>query len=146
MAFRFGLDSVLKHRQRLEEVAQRDFADAQAAVDAVLKRLEEMYTRMDEVREEIAQAQADSRLVDVREMESFLGGHKIRIETLRQEARGLLQIAEEKQEALIMAAQEKKVLVKLKDKRLAEYKEWLNRMEAKVQDDQTMMRQAWGKR
>ena len=45
-----------------------------------------------------------------------------------------------------LAAQEKKVLVKLKEKRLTEYKDWLNRIEQKNADDQTNMRQAWGKR
>lgn len=146
MAFRFGLESVLKHRTRLEELAQRDFAIAQHAVEECLRRLEDMYKRLDEVRDDIMIAQGESRLEDVRGMEFFISGHKQRIENVRLEARELLHVAEDKQEALIKAAQERKVLVKLKEKRLAEYKEWLNRMEAKAADDQTMMRQAWGKR
>lgn len=146
MAFRFGLDSVLKHRQRLEEMAQKEFATAQAAVDEILKRLDGMYQRLDEVREEISAAETQSQIEQIREMEGFIAGHKIRIEAVRLEARHLLQVAEEKQEALILAAQEKKVLVKLREKRLVEYKEWLNRMEAKAQDDQTMMRHGWGKK
>ncbi|MGZ3721477.1 MAG: flagellar export protein FliJ [Bdellovibrionales bacterium] len=146
MAFRFGLEAVLKHRKRLEDEAQREFAIAQNAVDAILRKLEDMYTRMDEVREEIAAAQRHANLNEVRDMETFIGGHKIRIEAVRLEARELLRVAEEKQEALILAAQEKKVLVKLKEKRLVEYKDWLNRIEAKNADDQTQMRQAWGKR
>jgi flagellar protein FliJ len=146
MAFRFNLEPVLKHRKRLEELAQREFADAQHAVDVILRRLEAMYTRLDEVREEIAVAERGANLVTVREMEAFISGHKIRIESVRLEARELLTLAEQKQEALILAAQEKKVLVKLKEKRLSEYKDWLNRIEAKAADDQTMMRQAWGKR
>jgi flagellar FliJ protein len=143
MAFRFALNSVLKHRQRLEDLAHREFALAQSAVDEVLRRLEGMYNRMDEVRVEIAEAQRQAKLDAVRDMESFIHGHKIRIEHVRLEARELLRVAEEKQEALILAAQEKKVLVKLKEKRFAEYKDWLNRIEAKAADDQTMMRQAW---
>ena len=100
---------------------------------------------MDQVRGEIALAESASKLDLVREMEGFIIGHKIRIENLRQEARELLRIAEEKQQALISAAQEKKVLVKLKEKRLAEYREWLNRVEAKNMDDQTMTQMAWRK-
>ena len=149
MAFRFNLEPVLKQRKRLEDVAQRDYAEAQAAVDTVLRRLEAMYQRMDEVRDEIAQTEAASgkeSLAMVREMEHFIIGHKIRIESVRQEARSLLQFAEEKQEALIEAAKEKKVLSKLREKRLSEYRERLNRIEAKNADDQTMMRQAWRKR
>ena len=146
MAFRFNLEPVLKQRKRLEEFAQREFAEAQHAVDVMLRSLEAMYTRLDEVREEIAAAERAADLNQVRDMEAFISGHKIRIEAVRLEARELLRIAEEKQEALILAAQEKKVLVKLKEKRLVEYRDWLNRIEAKNADDQTMMRQAWGKK
>lgn len=149
MVFKFGLDSVLKHRKRLEEVAQREFAEAQAAVDAVLARLEEMYKRMDEVREEIQSIQLSNRadkIEQIRGMEFFINGQKARIEQVRQEARTLLQVAEAKQEDLIYAAREKKVLVKLKEKRWAEYREWRERIEAKMMDDQSMMARAWGKR
>lgn len=148
MAFRFGLDPVLKHRKRLEEIAQREFAEAQIAVDEILRRLEIMYERLDQVRIEIAQAeqQGSSRQLElVRTMENFITGQKVRIESVRLEARRLLEAAEDKQEALIVAAQEKKVLFKLKEKRLTEYREWLKKIEAKTLDDQTMMRQAWGK-
>ena len=41
MAFRFGLESVLKHRKRLEDIAQREFGEAQAAVDEVRADLED---------------------------------------------------------------------------------------------------------
>lgn len=146
MAFRFGLEAVLKHRRRLEELAQREYAEAQAAVNECLGRLEAMYRRGDEVREEIRAAQARGDLEIVREMETFLSGQKIRIETVRLEARGLLEVAEEKQEALVAAAREKKVLDKLREKRLAEYRAKLREMETKELDDLTTVRQAWGKR
>lgn len=148
MAFKFNLEAVMKYRKRLEEFAQREFAEAQAAVDEILQRIEDMYTRSDEVRDEIHAAQGDGsfqKIQEVREMEQFLGGHKIRIEALRLEARRLLQIAEEKQEALIEAAREKKILVKLREKKLTEYREWLRQMETKELDDLTMTRRAWGK-
>ena len=101
------------------------------------------------MREQIAQIQTKGqgdKISEIREMESFIFGHKIRIDQERLKARELMIVAEEKQEALILAAREKKVLVKLKDKRLVEFKEWLNRMEAKELDDQTSVRHGWGKR
>ena len=149
MAFKFGLDTVLKHRHRLEEMAQREFADAQGAVDACLLEIERMYQRSDEVREEIAVAERAGtpvKLAEVREMEQFIGGQKIRIERLRLKARELLVAAEEKHEALILAAREKKILIKLKEKKLTEYKDWLQRIEAKELDDLTMVRIARRKR
>jgi len=146
VAFKFNLDPVLKHRKRLEDAAQKEFADAQNAVAEILRRLENMYQRLDEVRDEISatQQQASAHQVEnVREMESFLIGHKRRIDAVRLEARELMRIAEDKQEALIVAARERKVLDKLKEKRMTEHKEWLNRVEQKAADDQTMARQAW---
>lgn len=149
MAFKFNLESVLKHRKRLEEIAQREFAEAQAKVDECLRTIEAMYKRLDEVRDEILQAQKSGtgqKMEEIREMEHFMGGHKIRIETLRQAARVLLSAAEEKQEALVAAARDKKMLVKLKEKKKLEYQEWLRHLETKEQDDMTMSRQAWGKK
>ncbi len=149
MAFKFSLETVLKHRKRLEEAAQREFVEAQAAVDECLRKIEMMYQRSDEVRDDILTAQvqgSSAKVNEIREMEIFLGGQKIRIETLRQHARQLLVIAEEKQEALIAAAQDKKTLVKLKEKRKLEYEAWLKQIEAKELDDMTMVRHGWGKR
>ena len=149
MGFKFGLQAVLKHRTRMEEVAQREFFEAQRAVDEILKRIEEMYRRMDEVREEIHAAQVEGsarKLEEVRSMEEFLINHRRRIDQTRLEARELMEVAEEKQEALIIAAREKKILVKLRERRLQEYRDWLNRMEAKELDDLTMVRQGWEKR
>lgn len=146
MAFRFNLESVLKHRSRLEDTAQREFVEAQRNVTEILARIEKMYQRGDEVREEIAAAQADgspAKLEQVRVLEAFLIAHRRLIENARLEARRLMALAEEKQDALIVAAREKKILVKLKERRQAEYREWLNRLEAKELDDITMVRQTW---
>lgn len=145
MAFQFSLNTVLKHRKRLEDVAQREYAEAQQAVNECLTAIENMYRRSDEVREEIAIEETrgtPESLKLIREMESFLGGQKIRIETLRMKARELLIVAEEKHEALIHASQERKVLTKLKEKKLAEYKARLEKLEAKELDDLTMVRVA----
>lgn len=145
MAFRFALNTVLNHRKRMEEVAQREFSEAQADVDRCLNELEGMYRRVDEVRVEISNLErigTPDSLSTIQEMHSFINGHKIRIERVRLKARELLIIAEEKHEALIAAAREKKILVKLKEKRFAEYRSWLQRIEAKELDDLTMVRTA----
>lgn len=149
MKFKFNLESVLKHRERLEEIAQRELAEAQAAVNEVLARIEAMYRRMDEVREEILAAQkigSQEKLEEVRQMEHFITNERRRVEQVRLEARELMAVAEEKQEKLMLAAQEKKIMTKLKERRLREHRERLARIEAKELDDLTMTRQAWGKR
>lgn len=143
MAFKFGLETVLKHRQRREELAQRELAEAQAAVDQCLKQIESMYERGDQVREEILDLQKHgdpSAVSQILEREEFLRGHRIRIEKLRLEARELLIVAEEKHELLIEAAREKKILEKLKEKKHLQYREWLKQLEVKQLDDITMTR------
>lgn len=148
MKFRFGLENVLKHRQRCEEVAQREYAEAQFAVDECLRKLEAMYQRMDEVRVEIHSLQkqgTNQALVQINEMEHFLKGQLIRIEAQREQARQLLMVAEQKQEALVLAAQESKILEKLKDKKMSQHRERLKVLEAKQLDDLTMTRVVWRK-
>jgi len=145
MAFRFQLETVLKHRKRLEELAQREFAEAQLAVNKCLQMIEEMYRRSDEVRESIAKTQLEgtaSGVEEIRSMELFLQGHRKRIEEMRLRARELMNVAEEKQERLIAAAQDRKLLDKLKEKKRLAYNEWLKQMESKNLDDLTMVRTA----
>ncbi|MBX3023127.1 MAG: flagellar export protein FliJ [Bdellovibrionales bacterium] len=149
MKFNFNLETVLKHRQRLEEAAQREFAEAQAAVNEVLQLIESMYQRMDEAREEILQAQkvgTPQKLEEARGLDEFVINQRRRIEYARLQARERMAVAEEKQELLITAAQEKKVLVKLKERRRREFEERMRMIEAKELDDMTMVRQAWGKK
>ena len=149
MRFKFSLDSVLKHRKRLEEVAQKEFAEAQANVEAAIHKIEGMYARMDEVREEIRQAQMCGGSADmehIRGMEVFLLGQARRIEAARLGLRELMAIAEQKQELLIEAAKERKILDKLKERKKSEHIELARKVEAKELDDMTTIRQAWGKR
>jgi flagellar FliJ protein len=145
MAFKFGLNTVLKHRKRIEDVAQREFSEAQADVDRCLSEIEAMYLRIDEVRDEVSQAEQEGSapsVMRVQEMNVFIEGQKIRIEHLRLKARELLQTAELKHEALIVAAKDRKVLAKLKEKRFEQYRSWLQQIEAKELDDMTMVRTA----
>jgi flagellar FliJ protein len=149
MGFRFNLESVLKHRHRLEEVAQREFAEAQQALNEILLKIENMYRRLDEAREEIAAAErvgGPRQIEEIRALEQFMSGFRRRIDETRLQARELMVATEEKQEALIAAAREKKILVKLRERRLHEYRERLDRIEAKELDDMTMIRQAREKR
>lgn len=130
-------------------MAQREFAEAQAAVQDILRKIESLYQRMDEARDDITRAQAVGsyeKISEIREQEDFIISQRRKVEETRMEARSLMAIAEEKQEALIAAAQERKILVKLREKRFAEYCEKLKRLETKELDDMTSVRQARGKR
>lgn len=130
-------------------MAQREFAEAQQALNEILLKIEGMYRRLDEAREEIAAAErvgGPRQIEEIRALEQFMGGFRRRIDETRLRARELMAATEEKQEALIAAAREKKILIKLRERRLHEYRERLGRIEAKELDDMTMIRQARGKR
>ena len=146
--FRFALESVLKYRGRLEEEAKRAFAEAQRRVDEQRAKIDAMYRRADEVREEILgleRAGSGRDLELVRESEGFLIGHARRIQAERQTLAELLGVLEDAQEHLVHAAREKKVLVKLREARRSEFVQRLDRLEALELDEMATVRAAWGK-
>ncbi len=55
-------------------------------------------------------------------------------------------VAEQKQDALIEAAKDKKVLQKLKERRKQEYVEHMRKIEMKELEDITTVRQVWRKK
>jgi flagellar export protein FliJ len=145
MKFLFSLDSVLKHRQRIEEMAQRDYAEAQAAVAQTQVELQAMYDRVDQVREDITKLHVRGDSLSLQRAvasEEFLRGFQRRIEAKRHELRQLMQVAEDKQEALVFAAREKKTLVNLRKKKKAEFDLKVRRNEVKELDDLTATREA----
>lgn len=148
MAFKFGLETVLKHRKRLEDVAQREYIEAQRRLETCLAEIDAMYKRIDEVRLDINQAQtigSQQKMLEIRQMEHFISGQKIRIEAARLKARELMVETEAKQDLLIEAAKDRKILLRLKEKRMAEYKLHLAQLEAKALDDLTSTRNGWGR-
>ena len=147
--FRFALESILKYRGRLEEEAKREFVEAQNKVEAQRAKIDAMYRRADEVREEIhtlERAGTGRDLELVRASEHFLLGHARRIQTERQTLGVLMADLEDKQEKLIFAASEKKVLAKLREKRRIEFVQRLDKLEALELDEMATTRAAWGKR
>lgn len=145
MKFIFSLESVLKHRRRLEDQAKREYLEAKHAVDTLLGEINEMYLRIDQTREAIHQETlGHSTAPRLEFLSAFIEGQKVKIETARKKARELLAIAEEKQELLIHAQKEKKVLEKLKDRRWLEFKKDRRHREIKQLDEIVTMRSGRG--
>jgi flagellar FliJ protein len=148
VAFRFSLESVLKHRKRQEDVAHREFVEAQVVVEECFKRIDTMYRQIDATRTEIAvmvKVGKPSDLHFVRSSETFIEAQKIRIHKERMRARELIRMMEEKETILLQCLADRKTMDKLKEKRLEEYKARLALLEQKELDDLTNARWARGR-
>lgn len=137
MKFRFPYDKLLDHRKTLKEIAHKEYILAQTAVDEAEAKLKTMYDDVENARVRAGDLTKSggaqgAALVQINE---FIGGQKFRIERQREEIRGLRMTAEEKQLALVEAAKEHKTLVKLKERRLADYKKLRKKLELKEMDE-----------
>ncbi len=141
--FRFGLEPVLKQRKRVEDVAQTEFAMAQAELNQCLKKIDQMYEEIDRARENIVREQKSKEalaLERIRQAEKFILGQQLLIERERLRARDLMQKAEDKQQILIEASKERKALGRLKEKRQVEHKKELDLLDEKNTDELVTMR------
>ncbi len=142
MKFKFSYQQLLAHRKRLEEVAQRDYLLSQKNVDNAEIELEKMYQQIDDSRKRagLLQIRGGDQAPSLVLIDSFINNHKLRIEMQRKKIRELKSIAEEKQQALVNAAKEYKILEKLREKRMSEFKELVKKRELKFVDDLVTMR------
>jgi flagellar protein FliJ len=149
VAFRFPLETVLKHRKRQEEMAQREFMESQSVVEACLRGIEAMYQSIDDTRNLIAVHEKSGTYRDLQLIQSsqlFIEGQKRRVHAERLKARELIRDLEMKQEILIEKLHERKIMDKLKERRFEEYKVRIAMLEQKELDDLTSARMGGGRR
>jgi flagellar FliJ protein len=137
MKFKFSFEVLLEHRRKLEDVARREWGMAQEKVDLAKKELDEYYSQVDLARERVGtlsktEGNHAGAFVSISE---FITGQAIRIERHRLAMRELIEEAEIRRDALLEAAKETKTLIKLKEKRLVEFKLKAKKRELKEVDD-----------
>jgi flagellar FliJ protein len=141
--FKFAFEKLLAHKRTLEDVARREFLEAQGQVDGANRELNQMYQVIDESRARSQALGADGgalAIVALSQIDEFINLQKIRIERQRSVIRELMFVAEQKQQALIDAAKERKTLEKLREKRLEDFKLALEKHEMKEIDDLVVTR------
>lgn len=143
MKFRFRLDTVMRQRRVEQDLAQKDYFTAQAAVNQQLSLIKVMYEESDSAREMAGSLQmmGGTKVPDLIQIEEFISLQKLKIQRAREKARELMAIAEEKQEILVEKAQNVKVLEKLREKQHEEFKKEKSKRETIEMDDMTIMRQ-----
>ena len=146
MKFKFGFETLLKHRKRIEEEKQRDYFQAKQAVDEVLGRINGMYKSLDQTRDEIQKIQMgrDANIEAIKQREEYIDGLKIKIEAERHIARELMMVAEEKLQVLMEAVKEFKSLEKLKERKFQEHRRAVKKKELKSVDEMVTMRHKRG--
>jgi flagellar FliJ protein len=143
MKFKFGFETLLEHQRGLELIARRDFNDSMNHLDNEKALYKKLYTRLHEVEAEGFVLRGSSDGIPVNyliKLDEFAEGQKIKIARQREVVINHTQIMEAKQEILIAAAKETKILEKLKEKKLEEFKKLVKKRDAKINDELVVTR------
>lgn len=137
MKFKFSLEKLLGHKKILEDIARRDYVDAQKKVDLEISKLSQF-------RDDLTQAYKQKFVVQnnggaigeaLKSINEFMEGKKIEIKNQEIIIQGLQKISEEKRIRLVSAAQDHKVYEKLKEKKLIDFKTILKKKDKKNIDE-----------
>ncbi|MCB0320695.1 MAG: flagellar FliJ family protein [Bdellovibrionales bacterium] len=134
--FRFRLERVLEHRKRIAEEKKRVLAEKNRAVIDLESKREDLIGRLDE----------DALGSGIEDASLFLmnAQYKLRLRSELAEAEEKLEDAREEQKAALadyeIAARDEKALIKLKEKRESEHREYVLKEEEKYLDEMTVQR------
>lgn len=142
MKFKFSYEKLLAHKQTLEEIAQKNLAEAHRRLETAKGELNALYQAIDDVRARSFELERQGGLSQNTGVatDEFVNGQKIRIAKQKDVVREKMMIVEQRQEELILAARERKTLEKLKENKFEEFKTEVKRKEQKEVDDMITMR------
>jgi flagellar FliJ protein len=148
MAFHFKLEKILQHRKNIENLARRDYIEAQAKLNEEKARLESYYKSIDKARESAygVQSKGGAQTAEsLCQIHDFIKGTEILIERQKLKVREEAKIVEDKQEILREASIEYKMIERLKEKKKEEYRLDLRKLEEKKLNDINTIRFKVGK-
>jgi flagellar protein FliJ len=140
--FTFRLQTVLEHKQRLEELAQLDHARAQAAQATEERSLTQLHDAEARGFSELERQRFDGRL-DIEALQlgmTYLDALKVQITRQAQVVARVRLATESKRELLVAAMQERKALERLREKQLKDLQLEQARRELAEQDEMVVMR------
>lgn len=121
MAKPFKLQTVLNHRQRLEDIAMQSLAEARARENALLRQITERRTALDLLLGEFSERQQTGiSFHDLQIYRLSIRRSRSRIKALEDQAKQLAREVETCRRHLAETCRDKKLLEKLKDKHQAE--------------------------
>jgi flagellar FliJ protein len=142
MKFKFSLQKVLQHRKTLEDLAQREFQEAQAELNMQLQKLEDMRQAVAEARDQAFRRQSEGGKTSpaLIQVDDFLKGQDIRMDRQKERIKECESLVEKLREILRQKAIDYKIIEELKEKQFKEYKIEQRRREQKIADDMNLMR------
>ena len=143
MKFRFGLEKVLQHRKIVEDLAQKDFQEAQAALNLEIQKLEDMNKAVVSARDEAYRLQSEggkNKTPALGQIDDFIQGQDLRKESQRKKIKECESLVESYREILRQRAIESKIMIELKDKKKTEFQVEQKKREQKFVDEMNVMR------
>lgn len=115
----FRLEQVLKFRKEVEKMQQLELAQAKQQHETARDRLKSEKSALEELEQELAQRQLSG--IEAKDLQLYgdFSRRKLQeIQQIRESLVGLEKMVQEKREALLTAAKEKKALEVFKEKKL----------------------------
>lgn len=143
MQFRFPLQKVMDHRKTLENLAQKDFQEAQGELTRRQEELRRLTEQLHQARLEAGRVQesapgaAPERLKQIHE---FTVLQEIRIERQKTKVAEAEKLVEEKREILREKAVDFKIMERLRERRREEYVRERKQAEQKETDEINVLR------
>lgn len=134
--FKFRLEKILEHKIRIFELAQDAYLVQQKKLqeeECALERIKNEYTNC--LRKIVDKTKESFTIKELAIHYKYIYYIKREIKVQFNRVQNRKMVLEERRKELVVAAQEKEVLVKLKEKRWQEYRVHIDREEQKVMDD-----------
>ena len=135
--FKFPLEKVKKHREQLEQAAQRDFQLGMAALNAKIQKLEDMRA---EVKKAVESRLDKTSVPALTQVHDFLAGQDIRMERQKIKIQEFEKQVEALREILRQKAIESKIIKELEQRKFRDFIEEVRKKELRTQDDVNLMR------
>lgn len=135
--FKFPLEKVKKHREQLEQAAQRDFQLGMAALNAEIQKLEDMRA---EVKKAVESRLDKTSVPALTQVHDFLAGQDIRMERQKIKIQEFEKQVEALREILRQKAIESKIIKELEQRKFRDFIEEVRKKELRTQDDVNLMR------
>lgn len=135
--FKFNLEKVKKHREQMENQAQRDFQLANSAMNEQIEILKQMRIEQSEAQKSRLDKTSVPALTQVHD---YLVGQAQRIENQEKKIQVMEKRVEELRETLRQKAIETKILKELEHRKFRDFIEEVRKREARQVDDLNVMR------
>lgn len=143
MKFRFPLQKVLDHRKTIENLAQKEFQEAQAELVRREEELHAMIAQLHEARLEAGRVQESARGAAperLKQIHEFTVLQDVRIERQKTKVKEAENLVEEKREILRQKVVDFKIMERLKERRREEYVRERKLEEQKETDEINVLR------